>query len=166
MLFTTAQKVTKHLGYFCYKICCQEMPKIALSGHTGSDVNSGFFVALDLESYECEQPELTEEKERHKYLKWVNILRPIHTKCIWCVRLRQNCALPAGTSRKKRKSYNFFHRTCLPHPHAPHPRRVNGPLGFHLGHFTDTVTMHFGVRRSSRDLSILLLQNVYKTLRF
>ena len=28
-----------------------------------------FFVALDLESYECEQPELTEEKERHKYLK-------------------------------------------------------------------------------------------------
>ena len=46
MLFTTAQKVTKHLGYFCYKICCQEMPKIALSGHTGSDVNSGFFCSF------------------------------------------------------------------------------------------------------------------------
>ena len=34
MVFTTAQKVTKHLGYFCNKICCQEIPKIAQSGHT------------------------------------------------------------------------------------------------------------------------------------
>ena len=77
------------------------------------------------------------------------------------------CAATAElcVAAKKRKSSYFFHRTCLPHPHAPNPRRVNGPLGFHLGHFTDTVTMHFGVRRSSRDLSILLLQNVYKTLK-
>ena len=34
MVFTTAQKVTKHLGYFYNKICCQEIPKIAKSGHT------------------------------------------------------------------------------------------------------------------------------------
>ena len=35
MVFTSAQKVTKHLGYFYSKICCQEIPKIAQSGHTG-----------------------------------------------------------------------------------------------------------------------------------
>ena len=40
MLFTTAQKVTKHLGYFCYKICCQEFSKIAQSGHTGHGITS------------------------------------------------------------------------------------------------------------------------------
>ena len=34
MLFTTAQKFSKHLGYFCHKICCQKIPKIAQSGHT------------------------------------------------------------------------------------------------------------------------------------
>ena len=34
MDFTTAQKVTKHLGYFCNKICGQEIPKITQSGHT------------------------------------------------------------------------------------------------------------------------------------
>ena len=34
MVFTTAQKVTKHLGYFINKICCQEILKIAQSGHT------------------------------------------------------------------------------------------------------------------------------------
>ena len=37
MVFTTAQKVTKHLGYSCNKICCQEIPKIAQSGHTDDD---------------------------------------------------------------------------------------------------------------------------------
>ena len=35
MLFATAQIVTNHLSYFCNKICCQEIPKIAQSGHTG-----------------------------------------------------------------------------------------------------------------------------------
>ena len=34
MVFTTAQKVTKHLGYFWNKICWPEIPKIAQSGHT------------------------------------------------------------------------------------------------------------------------------------
>ena len=34
MVFTTAQKFTKHLGYFCNKIYCQEIPKITQSGHT------------------------------------------------------------------------------------------------------------------------------------
>ena len=34
MVFTTAHKVTKNLGCFCNKICCQEIPKIAQSGHT------------------------------------------------------------------------------------------------------------------------------------
>ena len=38
MVFTTTQKVTKHLGYFCIKICSQEIPKIAQSGHTVHDV--------------------------------------------------------------------------------------------------------------------------------
>ena len=37
MVFTTAQKVTKYLGYFCNKSCCQEFPKIAQSGHTTLD---------------------------------------------------------------------------------------------------------------------------------
>ena len=31
MVFTTAQKDTKYLGYFCYKVCYQEIPKIAKS---------------------------------------------------------------------------------------------------------------------------------------
>ena len=39
MLFTTAQKVAKHLGYFCYKICCQGIKTIAQPGHTGHDAN-------------------------------------------------------------------------------------------------------------------------------
>ena len=34
MVFTTAQNVTKHLGYFCNKICYQYIPKIVQSGHT------------------------------------------------------------------------------------------------------------------------------------
>ena len=34
MVFTAAQKVTKHLGYFCNFICCTEIPNIAQSGHT------------------------------------------------------------------------------------------------------------------------------------
>ena len=34
MVFTTAQKDAKHLGYFCNKICYQEIQKIAQSGHT------------------------------------------------------------------------------------------------------------------------------------
>ena len=37
MVFTTAQKVTKQLGYFCNNFFCQEIPKIAQSGHTGRD---------------------------------------------------------------------------------------------------------------------------------
>ena len=36
MVFTTAQKVTKHLGYFCNKICYQ----IAQSGHADYNVQS------------------------------------------------------------------------------------------------------------------------------
>ena len=35
MVFTIAQKVNKHLGYFFNKICSQEIPKIVQSGHTG-----------------------------------------------------------------------------------------------------------------------------------
>ena len=31
-----AQKVTKYFGYFCMKICRQELLKIAQSGHTGN----------------------------------------------------------------------------------------------------------------------------------
>ena len=34
IVFTTAKKATKHLGYFCKIICCQEVPKIGQSGHT------------------------------------------------------------------------------------------------------------------------------------
>ena len=40
MVFTTAQKVTKYLGYFSNFICCQEIPKIAQSrrnGHTSME---------------------------------------------------------------------------------------------------------------------------------
>ena len=37
MVFKTAPKVTKHLGYFYNKICSQDIPKIAHSGHTGSE---------------------------------------------------------------------------------------------------------------------------------
>ena len=36
MVITTAQKVTKHLGYFASRICYQEIPNFALSGHTAS----------------------------------------------------------------------------------------------------------------------------------
>ena len=41
MVFTTGQKVTKHLGSFCNKICYQEIPKITQSSHTGGDVDDG-----------------------------------------------------------------------------------------------------------------------------
>ena len=40
MSFLKAQKVTKYLGYFCNKICYQELLKIAQSGHTGSNVHN------------------------------------------------------------------------------------------------------------------------------
>ena len=33
LLFNIAQKVTKHLEYFCKQICCQELEKFAQSGH-------------------------------------------------------------------------------------------------------------------------------------
>ena len=36
----TAQKVNIHLGYFCMKICLQELYKIAQSGYTGSKVRN------------------------------------------------------------------------------------------------------------------------------
>ena len=29
-----AQKVANHLGFFYYQFCCQELSKIAQSGHT------------------------------------------------------------------------------------------------------------------------------------
>ena len=35
MLFNTAQEVTKYLEYYWKQICCQELSKIAQSGHTG-----------------------------------------------------------------------------------------------------------------------------------
>ena len=34
MYFKTSQKVIYYLGYFWEKICCQELSKIAQSGHT------------------------------------------------------------------------------------------------------------------------------------
>ena len=33
--FEVAKEVTKYLGYFCYKLCHLDIPKIAQSGHTG-----------------------------------------------------------------------------------------------------------------------------------
>ena len=44
LVFTTDQNVTKHLGYFCYKICYLEIPKIAQSGHTGLSIAPIFLV--------------------------------------------------------------------------------------------------------------------------
>ena len=38
-VFKTAQTVNIHLGYFCKKICHQELSKIAQSGHTGAIFN-------------------------------------------------------------------------------------------------------------------------------
>ena len=35
--FKTAKKVNKYLGYFCKKICHQELSKIDKSGHTTND---------------------------------------------------------------------------------------------------------------------------------
>ena len=40
MFFETAEKVTKHLGYFGNKICHQEIPKIAQFGHTACNLCS------------------------------------------------------------------------------------------------------------------------------
>ena len=34
MVFKIPPKITNHLGYFCNKICCQEITKIAQSDHT------------------------------------------------------------------------------------------------------------------------------------
>ena len=34
MVFLNSPKVIKYSGYFCKKICCQELSKIAQSGHT------------------------------------------------------------------------------------------------------------------------------------
>ena len=33
--FEVAKEVTKYLGYFCYKLCHLDIPKITQSGHTG-----------------------------------------------------------------------------------------------------------------------------------
>ena len=40
MVFTSAQKVTKRLGFFWNKICCKEIPNIAQSGHTDCVVHA------------------------------------------------------------------------------------------------------------------------------
>ena len=40
MLFTVAKKDAKYLGDFCWKICNQELSKIAQSGHTGLALNT------------------------------------------------------------------------------------------------------------------------------
>ena len=37
MGFTNALTVVKYLDYSCNKICCQQISKIAQSGHTGSE---------------------------------------------------------------------------------------------------------------------------------
>ena len=39
MLFPVALKIAKYLGYFCHKICSQELSDIAQSGHTGTPDN-------------------------------------------------------------------------------------------------------------------------------
>ena len=46
MLFSTAQNDTQHLGYFCNKISCQEIPNIAQSGHTTSGPDDSFIKRL------------------------------------------------------------------------------------------------------------------------
>ena len=38
VIFKIAQKVFSVLGYFCKQICCQELSKIAQSGHTEQDL--------------------------------------------------------------------------------------------------------------------------------
>ena len=38
-LFKIATKVTKYLGYFCKKYCCQELSKVAQSGRTDCRAN-------------------------------------------------------------------------------------------------------------------------------
>ena len=40
--FEIAQKVINHLGFFCYKFCCQDLSKIAQSGHTGLTIVGKF----------------------------------------------------------------------------------------------------------------------------
>ena len=51
MDFTTAQKVTKHSGNFCNKICCQVIPKIAQAGHieTGDQLSSDTSYSIPME---------------------------------------------------------------------------------------------------------------------
>ena len=43
MVFTTAQKVTKHLSYFYDNFLRQEIPKIDQSSHTVEDAVVAFF---------------------------------------------------------------------------------------------------------------------------
>ena len=38
--FEIAQKVINHLGFFCYKFCCQDLSKIAQSGHTAWSIEN------------------------------------------------------------------------------------------------------------------------------
>ena len=45
-VFRTAPKVNIHLGYFCKKICHQELPKIAISGHTDREACTATAVAM------------------------------------------------------------------------------------------------------------------------
>ena len=53
MLIQIAYKVNKYLGYFCKKICSQDVLKIAQSGHTGGHPNyTTIFLQVNLVKFE------------------------------------------------------------------------------------------------------------------
>ena len=44
--FQNGSKVTKYFGYFCWKICCQELTKIAQSGHSAGKLQLPRYIKI------------------------------------------------------------------------------------------------------------------------
>ena len=97
MVFTTTQKVTKHLGYFCNKICYHEIIKITQFGHT--DRYNEIYIYASLYR--------TRSDGLHKMqwdIEFYNLLRFSHAKfnrLPYCVLCSQLCMSEQAFSRKK-----------------------------------------------------------------
>ena len=97
MVLTTTQTVTKHLGYFCNKICYHEIIKITQFGHT--DRYNEIYIYASLYR--------TRSDGLHKMqwdIEFYNLLRFSHAKfnrLPYCVLCSQLCMSEQAFIRKK-----------------------------------------------------------------
>ena len=97
-----AQKVANYWGFFCWILCCQELSKIAKSGHTGCWLQQfRSVVRTDLYRYSHQQQQL--EWAARVSMLTINFGKPVVSKqcCLTC--LSRNCCL--GTSSAQAEGF-------------------------------------------------------------